>query len=157
MVPTLRYFLCLVLFNTVSLHYKWWLYVISGQMVVSRKANKKQHVHASTGLRHHHSWLFIWMAALNFYNAVAQLVLQLSLSLLQTKHFLLSGTKSSRIGITIHKNHPVCKFWCSLLLLGPKFDLYVNYYLNKCSTNTFMPWWIILENNILMHLLILLI
>ena len=57
----------------------------------------KQHARASSGLRDYYSELFTQMEALNFYNAVAQPLLQLSLSLLQTLLFLVSGTKSSRI------------------------------------------------------------
>ena len=34
--------------------------------VVSRKAKKKQHARASSGLRDHYSELFTWMAALKF-------------------------------------------------------------------------------------------
>ena len=44
---------------------------------------KKQHAHALSGLRDHHSELFTRMTVLNFLNAVAQLLLQLLLNLLQ--------------------------------------------------------------------------
>ena len=45
---------------------------------------EKQHVHMSSGLRNHYSELFTRMTALIFLNVVAQPVLQLLLSLLQT-------------------------------------------------------------------------
>ena len=50
---------------------------------MSCEAKKKQHVHMYSGLRDDYSELFTWMAILNFYNAVAQPLLQLSISLLQ--------------------------------------------------------------------------
>ena len=40
--------------------------------VVSHEAKKKQHAHASFGLRNHYSELFTWMTALKFENAVTQ-------------------------------------------------------------------------------------
>ena len=43
-------------------------------MVVSREAKKKQHAHASSGLRDHYSELFTRMAALKFEKAVTQLL-----------------------------------------------------------------------------------
>ena len=51
---------------------------------MSRESKKKQHVHTSSCLHDHYSELFTQMAALNFLNAVAQPLLQLVLSLLQT-------------------------------------------------------------------------
>ena len=51
---------------------------------MSREAKKKQHVRIYSGLRDHCSELFTQMIGLNYYNAVAQPLLQLSLSLLQT-------------------------------------------------------------------------
>ena len=50
---------------------------------MSREA-KKKHVCMCSGLRDHYSELFTWMIGLNFQNAIAQPLLQLSLSLLQT-------------------------------------------------------------------------
>ena len=47
-------------------------YKISRLTVVNHEAKKKQHVHASSGLRDHYSELFTWMAALKFQNAVTQ-------------------------------------------------------------------------------------
>ena len=61
---------------------------------VSREAKKKQHAHASSGQCDHHSEPSTQMDGLNFLNAVAQLLLQLLLSLLQTQHFLLCRTNS---------------------------------------------------------------
>ena len=40
--------------------------IISRLTVVSRKAKKKQHARASSGLRDHYSELFTRMAAINF-------------------------------------------------------------------------------------------
>ena len=51
---------------------------------MSREGKKKQHACVSSSLRDNYSELLTWMAALNFYNVVAQPLLQLSLSLLQT-------------------------------------------------------------------------
>ena len=53
----------------------------SRQAIVSRDAQKKQHVHTSSGLSDHYSELFTQMVALNFLNAIAQPLL---LCLLQT-------------------------------------------------------------------------
>ena len=47
--------------------------------------------------------------------------------------------------LTILKNHPVSEFCHSFPWLGPKLNLNVN-------TNTFMLWWIIVENIILICL-----
>ena len=105
-------------------------------MVVSCEAMKKQHACASLGLCNYYSEFITLMAALNFLNAVARPLLQLSLSLLQTYHFILSGIKSSRINqidVTFHKNQPVCEFWCSFPWLGPKLYFYVNYYLTSIA------------------------
>ena len=55
----------------------------SRQVVVNCKAKKKQHAYASLGLHDHYSELFTQMTALNFLNAVAKPLLQLSLTLLQ--------------------------------------------------------------------------
>ena len=41
-------------------------------------------MHIASGLHNHYSELFTWMASLNFWNALAQSLLKLSLSLLQT-------------------------------------------------------------------------
>ena len=41
-------------------------------VVVNHEAKEKQHAHAYSGLHDHYSGLFIWMAVLNIYNAVAQ-------------------------------------------------------------------------------------
>ena len=48
------------------------------------EAKKKQHAHTYLGLCNHYSELFTRMIGLIFLNAVAQPLLQLSLSLLQT-------------------------------------------------------------------------
>ena len=53
------------------------------------------------GLRNHYSELFTWMVGLKFLNAVAQPLLQLLLSLLQTQHFLPSRT-SVHMRIAVH-------------------------------------------------------
>ena len=83
----------LLVFNNAYRHLcvYWVLWAkLSLSMLVSRwlvencEANKKQHVCTSSGLCDHYSELFTQMASTEFYNAVAQLLLQLSLSLLQT-------------------------------------------------------------------------
>ena len=61
---------------------------------MSREAKKKQHAHASLGQCDHYSESFTRMVGLNVLNAVAQPLLQLLLSLLQTQHFLLRRTNS---------------------------------------------------------------
>ena len=61
---------------------------------MSREAKKKQHAYASSGQCDHYSELFTRMDGLNFLNAIAQPLLQLLLSLLQTQHFLLRRTNS---------------------------------------------------------------
>ena len=53
---------------------------VSRQVVVSREARRSTY----SGLRDHHSELFTRMIGLNFLNVVAQPLLQLSLSELQT-------------------------------------------------------------------------
>ena len=67
---------------------------LSRRAVVSREAKKKQHAHASSGQCDHYSELFARMDGLNFLNAVAQPLLQLLLSFLQTQHFLLRRTNN---------------------------------------------------------------
>ena len=62
--------------------------------IVSRDAKKKQNACSYSGLGDHYSELFIWMIGLSFLNAVAQPLLQLSLSLLHIQNFLLSRTNS---------------------------------------------------------------
>ena len=66
----------------------------SRRAVVSREAKKKQHAHASSGQCDHYSELFARMDGLNFLNAVAQPLLQLLLSFLQTQYFLLRRTNT---------------------------------------------------------------
>ena len=61
---------------------------------MSHEAKKKQHARTYSGLHDHYSELFTRMIGLKFWNAVAQPLLQLSFSLLQTQHFLLSTTNS---------------------------------------------------------------
>ena len=68
--------------------------LLSRRVVVSREAKKKQQARAYSGQCDHYSELYTQMVGLNFYNAVAQPLLQLSLSLLQTQHFLLRRTNS---------------------------------------------------------------
>ena len=73
------------------------LSVLSRRAVVSRQAKKKQQAraYAYSGQQcNHYSELFTRMISLNFKNAVTQPLLQLSLSLLQTQHFLLCRTNS---------------------------------------------------------------
>ena len=55
----------------------------SRRVVVSREAKKKQHARTLSGLRDNYSKLFKQITALNFKNAIAQPLLQISLSILQ--------------------------------------------------------------------------
>ena len=67
----------------------------SRQAIVSHKAKKKHHAaHLQAYATTIVNYVFTQMAALNISNAVAQPLLQQSLSLLQTQHFLLSETNS---------------------------------------------------------------
>ena len=64
-----------------STMWSFWVKLSSRRAILSGEAKNKQHVWAFSGVQEHYSELFTWMAA---WNAVAQSLVQLSLSLLHT-------------------------------------------------------------------------
>ena len=70
---------------------------LSRLTVVSRKAKKKQHARASSGLRDHYSELFTRMAALKFVNAVTQPLLQYHLLNYRPSTFQLSRINNPKL------------------------------------------------------------